>query len=78
MKGVHTGPDEGLDPQILFDRFEEDLYLPPVLVDGRDGGAAKSQVIGQENDDVLVLFIPHFNAPQSLSWQSASRGSCHR
>ena len=63
MKGIHTGPDEGLDPQILFDRLEEDLNLPPVFVDGRDGGTAKGQVIGQENDGVLVLFIPHFNAP---------------
>jgi len=62
MKCIHAGPPEGLDSQILFDRLEEDLDLPPVFIDGRDGGAAKGQVIGQENDGVLVLFIPHFNA----------------
>jgi len=31
MKCIHAGPPEGLDSQILFDRLEKDLYLPPVF-----------------------------------------------
>ena len=30
MKCIHTGSDEGLDSQILFDRLEEDLDLSPL------------------------------------------------
>lgn len=55
MQCIDTGLDKGLDPQSLLDHFEEDFDLPAVFVDGRDGGTAKYQLIGQENECLLVL-----------------------
>ena len=43
---VGTGAGEGLDPKRLFDGLEEQLDLPAVLVDGRDGGGRQLQVVG--------------------------------
>ena len=42
-------PDERLDPQVLLQRLEEQLDLPAVLVDARDGRGPERQMIGQED-----------------------------
>jgi len=67
VKGVDACPDKGLDPQVLLDCLEEVLDLPAVLVDGRNGGGGKGQVIGQEDERLLVLLVPHFD-PSELLW----------
>ena len=46
QKSVWGGPHKGLDPQILFDRLEKYLYLPPVFVYGGDCRCPKGHVIG--------------------------------
>ena len=59
---VGTGAGEGLDPKRLFDGLEEQLDLPAVLVDGRDGGGRQLQVVGDEHHGLLFFFHPNFDA----------------
>jgi len=47
--GVLRGAQEGLDLQILFNRFEEQLDLPPLLVNRRNRGGAQMEGIGPEH-----------------------------
>jgi len=44
--GVLRGAQEGLDLQILFKRFEDQLDLPPLLVNRRNRGGAQMEGIG--------------------------------
>ena len=46
LYGIGTGSHEGLDLEVLLQRFKEDLHLPTVFVDGRDGGCPELQLIG--------------------------------
>jgi len=48
VEGGSAGPHEGLDLEVLLERLEEELDLPAVLVDGRDGRGAEFQMVGQE------------------------------
>jgi opacity protein-like surface antigen len=42
LQGVGAGAHEGLDAQVLLQRFEEQLDLPALAVDGSDGGGGKA------------------------------------
>jgi hypothetical protein len=42
---VGAGADKGLDFEILFQSFKEDLDLPTLLIDGGNGGSSKAQMI---------------------------------
>ena len=37
VKGIFSGSHEDFDLEVLFQGLEEQLNLPPVLVNGRDG-----------------------------------------
>lgn len=58
QKRVRRGSYKGLDPQILFDGLEKDLYLPPVLVYRGNRRWSKIHVIGQKYDDFFIFLIP--------------------
>jgi hypothetical protein len=34
IQGIFRGSNEGFDLEVLLKRFEEDLYLPAVFIDG--------------------------------------------
>lgn len=73
-KSVFGGTDEGLDLQILFERLEKDLDLPPVLIDRGDGGGTKIQVVGEQDNRSVVVTIPHHDSPQRV-WAFPRRPS---
>ena len=73
-KSVFGGTDEGLDFQILFERLEEDLDLPPIFIDRGDGGGTKIQVVGEQDDRPFVVTIPHHDSPQRV-WAFPRRSS---
>jgi len=54
-QSVFTGPDKGLDLQVLFEGLKKQLYFPAVLIDFRDGGRTEGKMIGQKHD-LTVLF----------------------
>jgi hypothetical protein len=49
---VFAGAVEGLDSQVLFEPFEEQLDLPTCLIDFRDDDGLDLEVVGEE-DQVL-------------------------
>src|SRR5660398_53405 len=66
LEGVGGGPDEGLNPEVLFDRLEEDLYLPAVLVDGGDGGRTEREMVREKGDGLLLLLVPYLYSSQGI------------
>ena len=46
--GVLRGPEEGLDPQILFDPLKEEFDLPATLVDRRNSQSRQVEMVGQK------------------------------
>ncbi len=65
VQRVGGGPDEALDAEVLPQRFEEQLDLPAVLVDPRDGRGAEPEMIRQE-DQAITVRQDHFDATQGL------------
>jgi hypothetical protein len=57
-------PHERLDLQVLLQRFEQQLDLPALLVEGRDGRGPEGQVIGQERDGTLPVGVVDLNQAQ--------------
>src|ERR1700745_922869 len=55
VQSIRGGSDEGLDAQVLLDRFEERLYLPSLFIDSGDGGRSEGQMVGEELVDPTVL-----------------------
>jgi hypothetical protein len=51
---------------MLLEHLEEEFDLPAVPVDRADGGGPQAEMIGQELDLPLILFIPH-HYPRSSS-----------
>jgi hypothetical protein len=43
LQGVGAGAHEGFDAQVLLQRFEEQLDLPALAIDGGDGGRQQSR-----------------------------------
>ena len=56
-----TGAHKGLDLEVLFQGFKEDLNLPAVFVDGSNGRGPQFQVIGQKDQDLPGLRIIDLN-----------------
>jgi hypothetical protein len=63
---VRRGADEGLDLQVLFERFEEQLDLPAILVDGGDGGSAEAVMIGEKHQGVSRVLADRLNPAQQM------------
>ena len=63
---IGGGTDEGLYPQVLLDRLEEDLDLPAVFVDGSDGGGTEGQMVGDEDDALFLRLIPYLDTSQGV------------
>jgi len=51
---------------MLFDPFEEQLYLPPVAVKPGDGQCWQCEVVGQKNEGLVGFDIVVFDAPELL------------
>ena len=64
QQGVFGSADEGFDFQILFEGFEKHFDLPALAVNVRDGGSAKTQMVGQQNNRFLVFRVPNLDAAQ--------------
>ena len=64
LHGVLAGAEEGLDPQVLLDPFEEQLDLPAAFVDLGDGKRGQREVIGQELESLAGLLIQECHAPK--------------
>jgi hypothetical protein len=71
----HGAPDLGLhrvlrrtvkrlDPQVLFDPFEEQLDLPAAAVEVRDGFRVQLEVVGQEDQSLVVVGVVKRNPAQ--------------
>ena len=64
---ILRGSEEGLDPQVLFDPFEEKLDLPPTFVEIGDGPRRKRKVVG-EKDEVSVGFRVVVSDSSEFRW----------
>src|ERR1019366_6603109 len=63
-QGVFAGAHEALYLEILLERLEKQLDLPPVLVDGGNGRGTERQQVGQQHDLAFVHRIPDHHTPQ--------------
>lgn len=66
---VRRGADAGLDLQVLFERFEEQLDLPAILVDGSNGGCAEAVVIGEKHQGISRVCA--VASTRRSSWRSS-------
>src|SRR5262249_16698197 len=55
--GVFGSAQEGFDLEVLLDPLEEGFDLPAGLIDASDGGSGKSEVVGQEFEDAVIIGI---------------------
>ena len=73
--GGHSNPDlgldrvlgsavEGLDPEMLFDPFEEKFHPPATLVKLGDRKGGKDEVVGQEDKLLFGLAVEVTDAPE--------------
>lgn len=63
-KRVFAGAHETLHSQVLFQRLEEQLDLPTLLVDGGDRGRAEVEQVSEQDNLSLVIRIPNDYAAQ--------------
>ena len=66
LDGIGTGPHKGLDLKVLFQGFKEDLNLPTLFVDGRNGGRTQFQIVGQEHEHFLSLMVIDFDPSKRM------------
>lgn len=64
--GVLAGSVEGLDPQVLFDPFEEEFDLPAPLVDGSDGQRLETKVICQKSQALVGITVEIADSAEPL------------
>lgn len=62
---VDRGTDEGLDLQVLLERFEE-FNLPAILVDGGDGRSARAVMIGEKYQGVSHVLDDRLRPAQQM------------
>lgn len=62
---VDRGTDEGLDLQVLHERFEE-LNLSAILVDGGDGRSARAVMIGEKHQGVYRVLKDRLRPGQQM------------
>ena len=53
---VRGGAEEALDPQVLFDPFEEQFDLPAIAINRRYGQRRQEEIVGQENETFVDFF----------------------
>ena len=63
---IRRGADEGLDLQVLFDRLKEQLDLPAVLVDRRDGARTETTMIGNEDEGAACVLADRLDSTQQM------------
>jgi len=61
LHGIGRGPHEGLDLQVLLERFKEQVNLPTIFVDGGDRARSQAVMIGQEYQNVVRLLSNSFD-----------------
>ena len=66
LHGIGAGAVEGFDPQVLLDPFEEQLDMPPALVDGCDGQRGQFEVVGEESQRLAGFGIDVADTTQSF------------
>ena len=61
-----TGPsaDEGLEAEILLERFEEEFDPPAPTVDSGDRGGGKAARMGEQHQGALLRLVPDLDAAQ--------------
>ena len=64
--GVLGGSTKGLDPQVLFDPFEEQLHTPAALVKVGNGQGRKGKVVGQEDQALPGIGIDVTDAAKRI------------
>lgn len=64
LHGVHRGPHEGLDLQMLLERFEQEFDLPPLLIEGGDRAGGQVHEVRQKRQPALLHLIPDAHLPQ--------------
>jgi hypothetical protein len=64
LHGVLGSSEERLDPQVLLDPPEEEFDLPPLLVEQGDALRGKREIVGQENQFLLVLDVEESDATE--------------
>ncbi len=64
LHGVLGSSEERLDSQVLLDPPEEEFDLPPLLVEQGDAFRGKGEIVGQENQFLLVLDIEEPDATE--------------
>jgi hypothetical protein len=64
FQGIRAGADEGLDLEMLFEHFEEELNFPAIPVYPANGVRSEGKVVGQKLDFSLVFFIPDYHLAQ--------------
>lgn len=66
LYGIFAGTVKGLDPEVLFDPFEEEFDLPAASIDTRDCQWRQGEVIGQKREILSGLGIVISDAPKSV------------
>ena len=75
LNGIGTGADKGLDLEVLFQGFKEDLDLPALLVDGSNGGCTQFEIVGQKYQDFLGFRVIDFDPSKGVRAFVDSLGS---
>jgi hypothetical protein len=66
IQRILSGPEKGLDLQVLLEGLEEQLNLPSVLVDRRYGGSSKFMVVGKEHQFLPLVFIQDYHPAKEI------------
>jgi len=63
---IGAGPHKGLDLEVLLQRFEEDLDLPSVLIDGRNRAGPQLPVVAEKDEDLPGVRDVDLDASQEI------------
>ena len=55
VKSIRGCAHEGFDAQVLLDGLEEQLDLPSLFIDRRDGGWPELEMVGEELVDPSIM-----------------------
>ena len=64
LHGIHDGPVNRLDPEVLLDPFEEQFHLPSGLIQQADCQRRKIVVVDKKTKMPLLLFAVKANTPE--------------
>jgi hypothetical protein len=66
LDSVVARAEKVLDPQILFDPLEEQLYPPAALIESRDRQSRQVEVIRQEDKGLAALRVSIAEAAEAI------------